>query len=176
MSRLFNKGDKRIYSNEEKLQLAELVREFKEEYDAEVLRNKGKIRYDAKRKKHVEINVTKAVRKFYSDLEHVSHNDPFLEKATKLASRCLNDLDYLRDPSSRPPKKTRATGGGRKSKAPKVRDALFSLFVDVRETLKGRLPRRLFKLKAHELYEEWLVQNPIPIEDRLIFGSQWITF
>ena len=96
-----------------------------------MLRNKGETRNDDKRKKHVEIKpksgyITKAVSKFYSDLENVSDDDPFLVKATKLASRCLNDLDNLRDPSSRSPKKARATRG-RKSKAPEVRDALFSL-------------------------------------------------
>ena len=57
-------------------------------------------------------------------------------RAVKLASRSYNDLDNLRDPSSCPPKKVRATGAGRKTKAPEVRQVLFAWFVDVRETLK----------------------------------------
>ena len=114
------------------------------------------------------------MRQFYSDLAEVSNNNPQSEKALKLASRSYNDLESLRDPSSCPPKKIRASGAGRKVKAPEIRQALFSWFVDVRETLKGCLPRRLFKLKANQLYNEWLVQNPVPKKDRLKFGNCWI--
>ena len=179
MSNVFIRGDRHAYTNEEKLNLGELVSQFKKEYDAEVKKNEGKTKYDAKRKKHVPIKpstgyVAKAVRHFYSDLAHVNNDDPQFLKALKHASRSYNDLENLRDPSSCPPKKARAVGAGRKAKAPEVRIALFSWFVDAREILKGRLPRSLFKLKANQLYEEWLVQNPVPEEDRLKFGNQWI--
>ena len=80
----------------------------------------------------------------------------------------------MRDPSACAPVKKRAVGGGRKSKAPEVRNALFSWFVDVRESLKGRLPRRMFKLKANQMYEEWLLENPTPESEKLKFGDQWI--
>ena len=45
---MFNtkKGTYNLYSNDEKLQLAELVAEEKEEYDAEVAVNEGKTWYD----------------------------------------------------------------------------------------------------------------------------------
>ena len=59
MNRKFIRGDKKRYSNEEKLALAELVKSCKEEYDAEVQRNQGKTKYDYKRKKHVPIKPTK---------------------------------------------------------------------------------------------------------------------
>ena len=59
-------------------------------------------------------------------------------------------------------------------KAPEVRVALFHWFVDVRESLKERLPRRLFNLKAQQLYVEWLVQNPIPENEKLKFSNKWI--
>ena len=91
-----------------------------------------------------------------------------------MASRAYVDRDNLRDPSEHPPKKARAVGGGRKAKAPEVREALFSWFVDVRECLKGRLPRRMFKLKANQLYESWLQANNVPASERLKFGNQWI--
>ena len=55
-----------------------------------------------------------------------------------------------------------------------VRQALFTWFVDVREPLKGRLPRTMFKLKANELHDEWLRENPTPESERLKFGNQWI--
>ena len=175
----FTRGKYAIYSNDEKLQLAELVAKRKEEYDTEVALNKGKTRYDLKRKKHVLITpsggfLAKAVREFYSELAHTRSDDPQFTKALKLASRCFNEIDQLRDPSACAPAKKRAVGGGRKSKAPEVRNALFSWFVDVRESLKGRLPRRMFKLKANQMYEEWLLENPTPESEKLKFGDQWI--
>ena len=52
--RLFSdrKGKNSLLTNEEKLELAELVSKRKEEYDAEVARNVGKFKYDSKRKKN----------------------------------------------------------------------------------------------------------------------------
>ena len=50
---------------------------------------------------------------------------------------------------------------------------IISWFVDIRETLKGRLPGRLFKLKVKQLYDEWLEQNPVPGNERLKFNC-WI--
>ena len=86
----------------------------------------------------------------------------------------LITLERLRDPSSCSPKKSRRTGAGRKVKAQEVRVALFNWFVDVRESLKGRLPRRLFKLKAQQLYGDWLVQKALPDDQRLKFTNKWI--
>ena len=70
--------------------------------------------------------------------------------------------------------KKRAIGGGHKSKAPEVREALYSWFVDIRESLKGCLPQHLSKLKANALYEEWLHDNPKPESEKLKFGNQRI--
>ena len=135
--------------------LGELVVKFKDKFDVEVKKNEGKTKFDAKRKIHVAIKpstgfIAKAVRHFYSDLANASNDDPDFERAAKLASRCYNDLERLRDPSSCPPKKSRGTGAGLKVKAQEVRVALFNWFVDVRESLKGRLLRRLFKMKAQQ--------------------------
>ena len=95
-------------------------------------------------------------------------------KAVKLASHSYNDLEHLRDPSSRPPEKSRGTGTGQKVKAPEVRVASFHWFVALRESLKEGLPRCLFKLKARQLYAEWLIQNSIPKKDQLKFSNKWI--
>ena len=83
--------------------------------------------------------IAKAVRQFYGDLKDAKNNDVDFVRAVKLASRSYNEIDSLRDPSSCPPKKVRAQGAGRKRKAPEVRISLFNWFIDVRETLKGRL-------------------------------------
>ena len=55
-----------------------------------------------------------------------------------------------------------------------VRQALSTWFVDVRESLKGRLSRTMLKLKANELYDEWVRENPTPESERLKFRNQWI--
>ena len=52
----------------------------------------------------------------------------------------------------------------------------FLLFSDVREVFKGRLPRKLFKVKAQEFYENWIKRQtePVPMENRLKFSDPWI--
>ena len=124
------------------------------------------MRYDAKRKKHVQVQpssgfITRAVREFYTDPAKAKNDDPEFCKAVKLASRCLNEIDQLRDPSTCASIKKRALAGRRKSKAMEVQ-AIFTWFVDVRDSLKGRLSRTMFKLKANGLYDEWLRENPTP--------------
>ena len=53
--RLFSdrKGKNYLFTNEEKLELVELVSKRKEEYDAEGARNVRKFKYDSKRKKQL---------------------------------------------------------------------------------------------------------------------------
>ena len=179
MNRPFARSDRQSYTNEEKLQLAECVERYKHEYGEEVKKNEGKTRYDARKKKHVPIIpkggfVAKAVRNFYSDLKDVRNDDENFDRALKLAKRSYQEIDKLRDGSTHEPKKKRAFGGGRKVKAPEVKEALFNWFIYVLESLKGRLPRRLFKLKANQLYGDWLMNNPTPEKEMLKFGNHWI--
>ena len=47
------RNEKLSISNEEKRQLGELMKDFKAEYDIDVVQNNGKTKYDAKRRKHV---------------------------------------------------------------------------------------------------------------------------
>ena len=42
-----------------------------------------------------------------------------------------------------------------------VRQALLTWFVDVRESLKGRLSHAMLKLRANELYDEWCVKTQL---------------
>ena len=71
--------------------------------------NEGKTRYDNKRKKHVAIKPTggylaKAVREFYPDLAKVKNDDPNFCKAVRFATRCYNEIEQLRDPSTCAPR------------------------------------------------------------------------
>ena len=54
---------------------------------------------------------------------------------------------------------------------------MFQRFIDIRSVLKGRFPRKLLKVLAKEIYQEWLEQQPEPIpEDKqLKFGNHWIS-
>ena len=72
-------------------------------------------------------------------------------------------------------KKFRTTGGGQKSGAPEVTEALFQWFIDVRTSLKAQLPKSLFLLKAKKFYEDWLQQHlDTPEEEKLQFSNQWV--
>ena len=158
-NRSFVRSEKNLYSNEEKLELAELVERLKRDYDNEEELNAGKTRYYSKRKKHVPVIqqggfVAKAVIIFYTGLSDIQNDDPQFRAALCVANCAHKELEKLRDPSVCPAKRFRASGAGRKQKAPEVRQALFAWFIDVREALKGRLPKRLFKMKAGELYAE----------------------
>ena len=56
----------------------------------------------------------------------------------------------------------------------KVRQAAVALFIDVRGSLKGRLPKKVFKLKCQELYAKWLEaqSEPVPEEAKLQFSNK----
>ena len=109
-------------------------------------KNHGKTKYDCRRKRHVAVKprwgfYSKIAREFYTDMKDVPNDHPDFQRAIKVATRVFENKANLRDPASRPVKKTRAAGGGRKCKAREIRSALFSWFVNVREALKGRLPK-----------------------------------
>ena len=176
---VFKNSKKQTRTNEEKLEVVEVVEKYEKMYDAELASLKGKTYFDRRRGKHIDKKPTwgiyaKAIREYYCELRDVKHDDRDLKTATTQLKRWCKDREKLRDTSTCPPKRKRASGGGRKAKAGEVRLELFAWFVDVRQCLKGRLPKKLFRLKAKQLYENWLEQNPTPVSERLKFGNQWI--
>ena len=80
-----------------------------------------------------------------------------------------------RDPK---PTKTkfRQPGGGRTVKVQEVRYELYSWFVDIRFSLKARLPVNVFRDQAKFLYQEWFSQQTEQIakENQLKFSRTWI--
>ena len=53
---------------------------------------------------------------------------------------------------------------------PEFRDELFSLFIDIRHTLKARFPKWLFKAMAEEMYDIYLKQQPEAVpKDKKLF-------
>ena len=66
--------------------------------------------------------------------------------------------------------------GGRKCKAPEVREAMFEWFINVQGVLKERLPIKMFLSKCQQVCDEWLKQQPEPVpeQDQLKFSKDWI--
>ena len=124
--------------------------------------------------------IARAVRDFYPDLRNVKHNDPNLQAAVKLGKRCHEQLlnsESTCEINVGPSKsKYRKPGAGRRTTIPDVREALFDWFIDIRSTLKARLPRKMFKTQCQVFYDKWLAQQPeeIPVEKRIVFSKRWI--
>ena len=95
--------------------------------------------------KHCHAEVT-LVRVFYLGPKDVKHDNPTLTKALKLGRRCLNQVEIDEDAVTAPPCKSKycQAGGGLKLTIPDFRQVLFEWFVDIRGTLKARLPRKMF--------------------------------
>lgn len=110
--------------------------------------------------------VAKTVRKFYFNLPDKPNDDPQICAAHSHAIRSFTNIDKLWDPSICPPKKkTRATGIGRKVKAPEIWQELVVWFVDIQKALKGYLPKQLFKMKVKKIYANWLEQIETLLEE-----------
>ena len=109
--------------------------------------------------------IAAAVREFYTDLSKVKHDNPNLVKALKFAKRCYEKYSANDFEGEEPPKKRfRASGAGRKCKAPEVREAVFEWFINVRGVLKRRLPKKIFRTMYQQFYSEWLKHKPEPIQ------------
>ena len=134
------------YNLEQKQKFGKLCLKYKLEAEAE-----PKKYWDPKRKKHVASYFSfksKAVREFFPSLKNAKSDDSEFKEALQLATRCYRKIKSGDEVEVNSKKKFREPGAGQKPAAPEVRQALFEWFVEVRGTLKARLPRRLFKLKC----------------------------
>ena len=77
-----------------------------------------------------------------------------MKNACKYAKGCVEKLKNGDFEDGVPKKKFRSVGGGRKAHALEVREELFQWFVDVRTSLKARLPKALFLLQAKKFYAD----------------------
>ena len=118
--------------------------------------------------------ISTAVCEFYDNLRKASSKDLTFIAATRIADRTFKDLETGRLEEENVLHIFCAAGGGRRCTALEIREELFQWFV-VRTGLKGRLPKKLFLLKAQELYEGWLKVHPgTPESKKLQFGKQWV--
>ena len=139
--RVFIRGVKEKYTLIEIEKLGDLCVEKKRKYD------------EMDKKGPRDSYIAASVREYYPDLASMKNSDPNFQKACRMATRCYqnkikNDDDVAVDSSK---KKFRVSGGGRKVRVSDVREAMFEWFVDVRTSLKARLPRKLFKMKCAEV-------------------------
>ena len=118
------------------------------------------------------------MREFYDDLKEVKADDGKLVNALKLGKRRLVPVNQPESELSAPPTKGkyRQPGGGRKVAVPEVRKALCDWFIDMRGTLKARLPKSMFKAQATLLYNQWLAQQPEAsnADERIVFSNRWM--
>eukprot|EP00794_Sanderia_malayensis_P013649 gene13649-15078_t len=70
----------------------------------------------------------------------------------------------------------RALGAGRKHTLPEVREAMYEWFIDIRGSLKGRLPKDMFKAQCQVFYDQWLAQQDedVPEGKKIVFSNNWI--
>ena len=125
--------------------------------------------------------LARAIRELYPSLANCKNEDPKFKKALMVARRSLETRENKRkcgdliDAGSK--KKFREPGGGRKSQALEVRQAAFEWFVDIRGSLKGRLPVKIFRAKCLELYQLWLEQQDEEIHiDELTYLKKRMKF
>ena len=97
--------------------------------------------------------IAATVREFYINLSKVKYNNPNLVKALKFAKQCYEKYLANDFEGEKPPKQRfRESGGGRKCQAPKVGEAMFEWFINVRGVPKGRIPKKMLQTKCQQVY------------------------
>ena len=98
------------------------------------------------------------------------------EFTLKLGKRCLNSLETSNFTEPPTKNKFRQAGAGRKKSVPEVREAMYDWFIDIRSSLKARLPKSMFKASCKIFYEQWLSQQEkeVPEEKKIVFSNKWI--
>ena len=79
------------------------------------------------------------------------------KSATKFSSRYLEKLGRGESDAKENQRSDKfwVLGAGKTKHAVEVRQALFSFFIDVGTSLKGRLPRSILMSKAKQIYNEY---------------------
>ena len=176
----FVRGENKKYSLKEKHELGQLIKKYKSEYDDYVTQNQNRINYNGKFKRHTEQlpkegYMAKAEQEFYWLLKDVKHNDPDLSNALKLGKRCLDSLEA--NDFTEPPTKVmfRQAGGRRQEKVcTRSQRGYVCCFIDIRSSLKARLPKSMFTAQCKIFYEQWLSQQEkeVPKEKEIVFSNK----
>ena len=98
------------------------------------------------------------VRELFSDIKDEPNDSKDFKNALKFVDRCVKlheDGEFVKE-GNVSTSKYRVIGAGPPQRAVDVRYALFEYFVNIRNSLKGRLPKNIFLAKARALYLEWV--------------------
>ena len=137
--------------------------------------NKGKWVYPFSQKGYVQ----PSVREIFPNLKDSTTDNKDFISATKFVKRCLDKLEAgtFDIEGNTSASHYRIKGAGPPVRALEVRQSLFDYFVDVRCSLKGRLPRKLLIAKAHEIYETYwdLKRKAGETPDVLKFTDCWLS-
>ena len=96
-----------------------------------------------------------AVRRLFKGAQDLKHNSAQFNTMLQFAKRCYKNYKDNKYVGTQITKASyRLQGSGRKCKNMPVRLALFHWFIDVRTSLKGRLPVRIFVGKAKEIWAQ----------------------
>ena len=119
-----------------------------------------------------------AAREIFRDLATAKSGSSEMRKSVKFVKRChekfiSGEFDAV---SSSLTKFRRGTAGRPKS-IPELRVALFNWVVDVRDTLKGRLPLQLLRQKCDQLYDNYKAKcHEVEIQpEQLTFSNRWVS-
>ena len=141
-------------SRKKKDNLLEIIIKNQEEYDSEIDTVTNKVNFNPRVGKHCEIIpkegcISKGIREYFSDLRDKPCRHHEFDKARKVGTRLLYDELVCSQSKvttdgegEKKVTKYREPRAGRKQKVPDVRLGVFDWFLDVREILNGRLPRK----------------------------------
>ena len=118
------------------------------------------------------------VREIFTGLREERCDTVDFKSATKFVSRCLEKLDRGKFDAeeNRRSGKCRALGAVKPKHAVKVRQALFSFFIDARTSLTGHLPRYILISKVKHIYNEYcdIKTQGDEVPGQLKFTNQWL--
>ena len=171
--------------NKKKFSLA-----FKKKVGEAAVANKRKLEeekpanvWNAKKRKWTKPNTQigyKAMtcREMFSDMQEEKNDTPDFRSCIKFVGRCEELLitGKFEIEGNDVGNKFRITGAGAKKKCPSVRKELFDFFIDIRSSLKARLPKKIFLAKAESLYRdycEWKREEGVEPE-KLTFSNRWL--
>ena len=121
----------------------------------------------------------KLVRQLFPRGGQWLNDSKHFDRAVKWVKRChvlFTKGAFNFEDDSRSTVRKRVPGAGCKIRLPVIREKLFEWFVDVRERLRVRIPRFLFRMKANDLYRKYLEacdQNGDKAV-KLAFSNSWI--
>ena len=175
---------KKVFNSKDQYKIAITLKKRKRKSEA----NKSnplinKAVWNAKRKKRVYPStqnrfIQPAVPEILTDVKEETCDTTDFKSASKFVSRCLEKLDrgeFDAEENGRSDK-YRVLGAGKPKYAVEVRQALFSFFIDVRTSQKGRLPQSILISEPKQIYNEYcdIKRQSGEMPDQLKFTNQWL--